>query len=408
MNGRAAAVVDAAAPGPVLVVGSLPPDGRDLDVVVCSEAAAAIASRLEADGFVRGRDGWARFADCCADAVELIAAAEWPEPDGLLERSLAVEGYTHLRRPSPADVVLIQALLVKRSRSMPAKRRARALAAAAEDPGAWDAARARAHAWGVSQALALLERCCRENRPPTRNELVSEVAWRPRVRRGHVLALSGLDGAGKSTQSAQLAEALEALGFDVVVVWSPLGGSPVLDAVGKPVKRVLRRLRFGPFRTLAEQAASGSVMAHPTRIGSRPSHVRAAWSTFVAVVNAAGQRRDAVRHMARGRVVVLDRQALDTIVRLRFLYGDSAWLRLQRTLILLLAPRPLRSWFLDIRPETSLARKDDIWSVEQLARHRELYLEELPQLGVRRLDGERARETLCAEIQLEAWRALTS
>jgi thymidylate kinase len=120
------------------------------------------------------------------------------------------------------------------------------------------------------------------------------------------------------------------------------------------------------------------------------------------VLNALSQRRAALEHVPRGRIVIFDRHVLDTVVRMRFLYGGSG--RLQARLVQLVAPHARFAYLLDIRPETSLERKDDIWSLEQLRRHVELYREESRRLGVRRLDGERPRTELCAEIAEDVWR----
>jgi thymidylate kinase len=234
-------------------------------------------------------------------------------------------------------------------------------------------------------------------------------ATMPRPHRGAIVSFSGLDGAGKSSQSAALAETLDRLGHPAIVLWSPLGGGPVLNAFGKPAKRLLKRLRFGPFRELADRAATGSVMSARPGTGGTPSggSARAAWATLVAASDAAAQRVRASRHTARGRVVVFDRHALDSVVRLRFLYGQSDAMHVRRSLVRLLAPRSDLAFLLDIRAETSRARKDDIWSLDDLQRHAELYAEEVQRLPVVRLDGERDREELCAEIARAVWHRLT-
>lgn len=172
----------------------------------------------------------------------------------------------------------------------------------------------------------------------------------PRPRRGLTISFSGLDGAGKSSQSEALAATLEQLGHEAVVVWSPIG-SPLLDLVGKPAKALLRRLRFGRFRDLAERSASGSVMSTGSGGGGT-----VAWATFVAVASALEQRRAAARHLVRGHVVIYDRHALDAVVRLRVLYGEAGASRATRLLIHLVSPPTRLAYFLDIRAETSLAR----------------------------------------------------
>ena len=112
------------------------------------------------------------------------------------------------------------------------------------------------------------------------------------------------------------------------------------------------------------------------------------------------------RHLAAGRVVIFDRYVLDSFVRLRFLYGEERRFRIQRALISLLSPRPLAAFQIDIDAETSLARKDDKWSAEELGTQVRLHREERTKLDVLVLDGRRPPEELAAEIAKEVWRRL--
>ena len=120
---------------------------------------------------------------------------------------------------------------------------------------------------------------------------------------------------------------------------------------------------------------------------------------MIALANALAQRRRALRHVARSRIVVFDRYTLDSVVILRHLWGGER--RLPAWLIRALSPRPLCSFLLDVRAETALERKRDQWNLENLQRLAELYRAEAPHLGVQRLDGERPREELTAEILAE-------
>ena len=134
--------------------------------------------------------------------------------------------------------------------------------------------------------------------------------------------------------------------------------------------------------------------------------VNAAWATLVAVANGVAHARLAAGHAAAGRIVIFDRYVLDSVVRLRFLYGERSRYRLQRTLVRLLSPRPLASFFLDVSAETSLMRKDDRWAPDELATQVRLYREEHGRAGALRLDGTRAPEDLSAEIAQTVWRRL--
>src|SRR5437879_7329959 len=66
--------VDSAASGPVIVLGSLPPSGRDLDIVARSAERERIERALTAAGLVRKGSDFALFRDCSAYGVELFPA----------------------------------------------------------------------------------------------------------------------------------------------------------------------------------------------------------------------------------------------------------------------------------------------------------------------------------------------
>src|SRR2546422_8795930 len=68
-----ARTVDAAAGGRVLVFGSLPPEGRDLDILARPAQRKAIAAALTREGLLT-KDGarWVAFGDCTAVGVDLV------------------------------------------------------------------------------------------------------------------------------------------------------------------------------------------------------------------------------------------------------------------------------------------------------------------------------------------------
>jgi thymidylate kinase len=106
--------------------------------------------------------------------------------------------------------------------------------------------------------------------------------------------------------------------------------------------------------------------------------------------------------LARGAIVICDRYALDSIVELRYSYGDELPLRPHRRVLGRLLPAPVRAYLLDVCTETALERKGE-WGERWLSRHRDLYLQEASSLGVSVLDGERPLAELCAEIARDVW-----
>ncbi len=378
-----AQLVDDAAAGRVLVLGSLPPAGRDLDLLAWPDDRRAVAARLEAEGFLPNGGDWVRFGGGSAYAVDLVAAESYGVPEAALRRAfeeaIPLDGLERLVRPAPHHALLILARL-----GVTEKRRGRLQAALDEDPDARAKAERLAGEWGVD---------LRRLRP--RRRLVR------RPRRRTVIALSGLDGSGKSSQSAALRDALERLGKDAEVVWLPLTANAAVWKVSALVRRVLRVLRMLPgFRRMHGRVEAGeSLIAKPERT-RRAGILTRLWVTYVALANALSHRRLA----RRADVVVFDRYVLDSVVRMRYLWGGR--FALAAALLRILSPKPALAFLLEVPGEVALARKQDQWGVDELRRQAELYREEADRLGVVRLDGTRPQDELSAEIAEAAWRGL--
>ncbi len=426
------ALLDSLAQGRVVVFGSLPPAGRDIDLLARPAQERALTRGLAEHGLTRRGQQWVRFARCSADAVDVVDVDSWAidpsEREALFEEAIRLDGMTHLARPAPHHAVLILAARVARDGRLDARRRERLEDALAEDPRALANARLRAPAWGARRSLPLLEgltggRGRGSVRPATRARRVLAVAeqieatgvTRPRATvsacrviaqrppRGRVLTLSGVDGAGKSTQCEALAEALRRLGHDTVVEWTRLGSHPWLDAVAMPIKRLL---------TARGGAATGELTVEPAPVPQagydrrrRSPAMNFSWAIVVAVANVASQRAATRPHLRRGRVVVCDRYTPDSLAALRWEYGRAGSSPLHRWIVRGLSPRPARSYYLEVTPQSAFHRKGD-FPVAELARQLAMYRATLPGLDVVRLDGELEREELCARIARDAWEAL--
>jgi thymidylate kinase len=226
-----------------------------------------------------------------------------------------------------------------------------------------------------------------------------------------VVALSGLDGCGKSTQAAALCGTLQRLGYDAVVVRTRISWETWLWELVFSVKRLARAVAGGGARRPRSVAGvSGSapdsgedrgddVLRH---LRQRSASLTDLWAAVITLANAWSQWRLMGGAMRRGAIVVSDRYTLDSIVELRYAYGEHLPLAVCRRLLSWLYPRPARAYLLDVAPATALARKGE-WGEPWLTRHRALYLQEAPKLGVTVLDGERPQADLCAEIARAVW-----
>lgn len=407
------AAVDAALPERAVVFGSLPPEGRDLDLLAGPAAAAALAAELGRRGFARKGDSFALFGACSAFGVDVGTPGGWglPDDEAAALRDLAepLEGYARLARPAPEHELLVLARLLVGDGALRPKRRARLEALLARAPEAWERAERRAAAWRAERALLLLRAAWETGATVPRAERLRALGPRaalPLPHRPAVVAFSGLDGAGKSSQATALADALERLGYEAEVHWAPVDGHRVLELASAAPKAVLRRVRRGSFR---EEFGSESVMSSygetPREAHGLQRAVREGWVALNATVTATSQLATALRAGTRGRVVIFDRHALDAAVRLRVLYGGE--FPAQKAIVRALWPRTRLAYLLEIPAEVARARKpDDIWSLEQLRAQERMLRAEAPRFGVRVVDGQRPREELCAEIARETWLAL--
>jgi thymidylate kinase len=204
-----------------------------------------------------------------------------------------------------------------------------------------------------------------------------------------VVALSGIDGSGKSSQARALAGALDALGHPAAVVWAPTADAAWLDRLARPVKRLLALVPpLQPPARPPETPIVGRVPNPGRTLRERSSVLTAVWSALVAVGFATSVARTAFAAARAGHVVVFDRYQLDSAVRLRWFYGEGRPYRAQEAIIRTLVPRPVCAFWLDVPVEVSLRRKaDDGWSPEELALQRRLYGLHHGRFGAVRLDG---------------------
>jgi thymidylate kinase len=432
-------LVDSAVAGRVLVYGSLPPDGRDLDLLAREREEQLIIARLADAGFASRSGEWARFTGCSAEIVELTGAASWHLPSDELDLLFAegqeIEGLHNLVRPSAHHALLILARrLTGGAGVLDQKLRARVERALLEDPEAWARARERADRWRAASALKALydawrtgARVPRMRRVAARRErarsgagphhaarrLLGAVARQlPRPHRGAVIAFSGLDGAGKSSQAAALRDTLDLLGYDAIVVRTRITWDDWLWTVARPIKRLVGLPLRGWSRARSALGASeppaherhDDAPAHDpvTRVREASSILTDLWTLTIVVANASSQWRLMHRQLLRGGIVICDRYTLDSIVALRYSYGSERPLRAARMALSRLYPTPVRAYLIDVLPETALARKGE-WGIAWLTRHRELYLEECESLGVRVLDGEQPDAETCAQVACELW-----
>lgn len=347
----------------MLVIGSPPPHGNDLDLLVRPDQEPALEEVLVGAGFAcepiapfrgypRGFRIWARFRGCDAHAVDEIPVGnlELPpeESERLFSDARPIPGFTHLLRPSPPHALLILAhdfLDSKQGRApLAASRRRRVNIALDEEPAAWELARDLAPSWDSTERLARLRSAFELGEAagpgaapePPRQFLPLEAVrqYRRAWRSGRVIAFSGPDDARRSEQAEGLRRALE--GLDIPA----------------------RLVRMAPPRSSA--LAVARELRHAVLPGLRA-----------------------------GEVVICDGYVLDAAVSFRARHGRSRRLSWYTALLRLLVPPARRAYLVD-----SPGPRDAF------------FREQCSVLGIRQLDGTRAPEDVCAEIAVDVWQAV--
>lgn len=282
MDELRAAELISALPGEVILWRGEHLDGSDVDVVVADERLPELSARLSAAGLVPAPQEWGRVLWRAlpdeAVVVDVLAESAWPRmyPPVELLRARAQRGRLGQLVAAPAD----------RRRVFAAERLAGRSGRSASVPLA------------PPQILAALRvRFLSDPLPP-----------RVRGHDGQLIALSGMDGAGKSTAALRRRDELAAAGTPAVVHWTRFAADVGrLDLLARAVRWVLRRKPAADVEGEDEKP-------------SAPGIVDRVWVLLVAATTVRTARR-AARLRRRGYTVVCDRWLLDALVDLRVRHG---------------------------------------------------------------------------------------
>jgi len=400
-----AAAVDALLAERAIVFGSLPPEGRDLDLLVSPQEKRRLAAHLTQEGWLQRSKTFVRFAGGTAFAVDLVVLADWA-PNALVaglltKRAEPLPGFVNLAAPAPHHRLLTLARRFGEGMELDERKRARLAAFSADD---WLEAASEAPTWDLTARLDELRTALERKEgpaPPIRRALKRSS--------GRVVSLSGLDGSGKSTQGEYLRAALEALGYDVRIEWTKIARDPALAAIAKPVKAILKRITptaAPPPQEVADD--TDEVRNYPDGPPPPPDAGKLlrqknpvltwGWTLVVAWANGLTHRKTVREHVRAGRVVICDRYVLDSLTHLRYRYGPARRFLLQGWIIRMLSPKPACAFLLDVSPETARARKPEQYTTDELRLLQSIYREEATRLKVVSVNPEGSLEGVAAEI----------
>jgi thymidylate kinase len=412
-----ARALDDVVEGTVLVVGSPPPGGRDLDLVADPADVVRIQAWLAGAGYVAWRQTWVCLADADSYVVEVVGTDRWGSRDdasSLFTGAAPLPGMRHLSTPDAATWLLLAARgTVRRRGQVTDKVRRRVSEALESDPGAWEVAADRARPLGLLGAVTLLRRAydAEHALPPKARaaalagvltasgplpaRLRTITAARPRQLRPVIVAFAGTDGAGKSTQADLLAARLKEIGVPTERRWSGF----------KTAKQLRARLplldRKDPAAEPREHDRIMPAALHDSPVG------RQVWVTAVVAVNVLHLWRVVLRRRPGTSVLVFDRSTPDAAVKMEFHFAHTRGIdiRVQRWLFDRLTPRPDVAVWVDVPAEVAAARRPEE-PLERLTTMRAHYGHITPRYGLNRVDGTHPRDALANEVANLVWREL--
>lgn len=399
----------------------------DVDILVREDSLAEAEATLAAAGLLdlnpllaaigRTTPGVRRFA--AIDGDEVLGSVELclrlgdlgPAAGPAIERARPADD--GLRRLLPEDDLRRRAAKLAAVRAVPLRGALELLGTDAEPPPERDVAVALHRAAELERELAgpgrLTEMAARVPRPRNltyaraRGAGLRREARRASRPRRLVVAYSGIDGSGKSTQAQALADTLQRVSIPARPSWARLGFS----ASGLVASAARLGQRMLPAGSHSAQTARATGETGETGDGRPPLTRRGpvgwSWAMALSLDYVRITRRELRR--SRDMVVVLDRALPDALVGLEEGYGGALDLRAQRRIIERFGPRADLVVYLRISGAAAYARKQDLFAREVLEDHARRYDALLPTLpGCLVVDAEQPAQ----RITLDALRQVAA
>jgi thymidylate kinase len=194
-----------------------------------------------------------------------------------------------------------------------------------------------------------------------------------RPQNGALIAISGTDGTGKTTQAEALSEALTTSEVYNNIVWSRIGTTPVYKRLSSAAQRT--------------KAVSQDSVSDDRKPGLAKRALRYGWALANALDLALEYQWRVRLPLMNGRVITCDRYTYDAAVEIAHRLGSRDALRsLPVKLLFLLSPKPQIAYLLEAPAGLAAQRSLDPEDSDKLAAQQALYRELAVRHGMLYLD----------------------
>jgi len=212
------------------------------------------------------------------------------------------------------------------------------------------------------------------------------------MRTGYLIAFTGIDGSGKTTQAELLLEHLKKNGFNISYVWSRW--KPFL------LRPLIKRWKSGASGAGQVSDAEVDIKKKKQRLLSNPI-IRWLWLSAFFIDYGLQIFVKIRMRLLKGEIVLSDRIFYDSVIDQAVNLGTNReWLlrSLDSFWIKLIFPQPDAVLYVDCPADTAFSRKDDAPNIQYLADRRKLYLEFTDKYKWLKVDGTLTLEGTSSQI----------
>jgi len=207
-----------------------------------------------------------------------------------------------------------------------------------------------------------------------------------------LIALSGLDGSGKSSYGSAIERSFEACGFKTEYIWARPGSTHIF----RKMKDIFSKTKV--ISEFSEDAESPCNNFFRTNQIFRNKWIMLFWQITSLIDFCIYYNLKIWSAVLSKKIVICDRYILDASVDLYTYSNDKHISPINIKLFLKLLPKADKVIFLDVSPEVALERSKGKECFEYLCRQKELYDQILPNFNVDSYKAEKSLHYSCNKL----------